>query len=249
MLAVPAGAGIARGMPELRDLGRPTRPNARDQSELRMRRRENIDEGSKPGEESASGCCRDTRCSGQRFLGGRGSCNATRPLGVDRSVANRCRLATRGNPSQPVRRIIGVFGATDSHAEIGNRDQQPSDRVGAEATVVQRSALDQQIRPRRCSAQLPDLSPEAPAAHGEMQIADSFAFDYSRAVKDVVTRRQRTHVDVQTEAEQSGWYPRFPFVNIGRHVHRITLARQLKRHTPQTVKKAPLLAISQSEMA
>ena len=249
MLAIPADTGMASGARELCDLRGPAVSDAGNGRQFGVRSRENIEESSKPGEESPRAHGGDTRCSRQRLFGGGVSLSAARPLGIDGSISNGLRSATRGKPQKPAGRIVGVFSTTDRHAEIGHSDQQSANGFGGEAAVVERSAFDEEIWPRDGATQLSDLSPETAVVDRLMQISDGLELDRGGVAKVIVARRQRAHFHRESETNQLGRYSGFPLVNIGCHAHSPSLARKMSRDTRDMEKKASLLAISQGEMA
>ena len=240
---------MARGMPELRDLGRPTRPDAGNRNELLLRRRKNVEESSEPAEQYSRGCGGDTRCRCQSLLGGREQLAAARSLSINGSVTCRCSLAARQDAQNPVRGIAGVLAPADGDPEIGDRENQSSHRFGRKTAVIQRQTFDQEVRPAGSVAKLPDLRPETPFGNRLMEVWNALAFDQGDVIEAVVPGGEPTLINLCPEPDQFAGDTGCPLVNIDDHTHLSTLPRQMRRNPRDAEKKASLLAISQSEMA
>ena len=235
-------------MSEGGDLGGSPRANSCHRLEIRTRRGENAHESSKLSEQRACSSDRDARSRSERLFGWGYPRASVWPLGIPRTVSGWLCDSTRAARADPVRGIVGVFAATHGHPEVGHGENESSQGFGGDAAAVDRSALNQEIRPASGPPQLPNLEPEATVVHRLVQIRDGLPLDDRKSVNHVVTSLEAALFDVYAEADQLCGDSRRTFVNIGNEMHTSRLPRRLHPYRSNSETKASR-AISQGEMA
>jgi hypothetical protein len=200
-------------------------------------------------EQRLGGDCGDAWHGAKGPLGSRTSHLALGALRIRRLIPVPNPGTALSQAVKPQSRVTRIHRANNANAQIHDRHANPTNGGLAQWTAVKRSALDEEIREPRNSANTSELGPERTSGDGCMQPADGLTLD-DRLVPDlIVTCPEASPLDRNAERrEVLHCHVRLSRIGYDSHDHEENLA---KRRRPGRDGGVPLqqqlLGLSRSE--
>ena len=118
-----------------------------------------------------------------------------RALSVGRSRAGLRTTGADGQSAKPVSRVVSVLRLNQPHAHVKDGDTNPSDGRSRQGPIVDRAALDKQVRLSGRGAQAAKLAPESPSLKRRVKVKNLLPLDDCAIVEEVVPSFKPTHFD------------------------------------------------------
>jgi hypothetical protein len=125
------------------------------------------------------------------------------PLRVCRSCAWFRTRSADGQTAKPVCRVVSVPRLNQSHAHVEDGDANATDGMSRQRPVVDRAALDEQVRLSGRGAQGAELAPEPPLLKRRVKVKHLLALDDRAVIEEVVPCCKPTHFESHPSATQA----------------------------------------------